>query len=213
MVTSWAASAERDIRVTGLQGVSRELQVELFRKGIHFLIAIVPILAGINIAMTMALLGAGTIIYTYAEHKRSQGFAIAFISAVTSAASRPRDLGKFVLGPVTLGMGAMIALLLYPEPAATVAIYALAFGDGFSSIVGKMFGRVKIPLTGGKTFAGSAACFVVVFGIAYRVSGRISTAIILAVAATLLEALPTGDLDNIILPVGTGFVANQLLMG
>jgi len=203
----------RPARVQSFEGLSRELQVEFFRKGIHLFIAIVPFLARLDVAMTMAMLAAGTIIYTYAEHVRSQGREIALISAMTNAASRPRDMGKFVLGPVTLGLGAMIALLLYPEPAASIAIYALAFGDGFSSIVGKMVGRWRIPLTGGKTFAGSAACFSAVFLVVLRLTGKPTIAAVLGGTATLLEALPTGDLDNILLPVGTGFVASQLLAG
>ncbi len=201
----------RPVRVQGFEGLSRELQVEFFRKGIHLFIAFVPFLARLDITMTMAVLGVGTIIYAYAEHLRSQGREIALISAMTSAASRPRDMGKFVLGPVTLGLGAMIALLLYPEPAASIAIYALAFGDSFSSIVGKMVGRRRIPLTGGKTFAGSAACFSAVFLVVLRLTGKPIIAALLGGTATLIEVLPSGDLDNILLPVGTGFVASQLL--
>ncbi len=208
-----ASSVVRSGRVHGFLSVSRELQGELLRKTIHLFIAAVPFLARVDLAMTMALLAAGTIVYTYAELKRTQGFVVALISPITSAASRPRDVGKFVFGPVTLSMGAMIALLLYPEPAATIAIFALAFGDGLSSVVGKLFGRLRIPLTGGKTFAGSGVCFLAVFMIAYRVSGRLSAGLAVGASAAVLEALPTGDLDNIILPVGTGFVASQLLLG
>lgn len=207
-----APAAGRAIRLRGLQGISRELQVEFFRKGIHFFIAVVPLLARFDVAATMAILAGGTLIYAYAEHLRSDGRRIAFISAITSAASRPRDRGKFVLGPVTLGIGAMTALLLYPEPAASIAIYALAFGDGLSSIVGKIVGGLRIPFTGGKTFAGSAACFAAVFFVALKYTGKVEIAVPLGAAATLLEALPTGDLDNIILPVGTGFLASQLIV-
>jgi hypothetical protein len=34
---------------------------------------------------------------------------------------------------------------------------------------------------------------------------------VIAVAATFLEALPTDDMDNIILPVGVGMIATLLL--
>ena len=100
----------------------------------------------------------------------------------------------------------MLALMLYPEPAAAVAIYALAFGDGFSSLFGKVFGRVRIPLTGGKTFAGSLACLISVFIAGYSVTGNLRAAVIISAAATFLEALPSRDLDNLILPVGTGLI-------
>ena len=194
-----------------LSGVSREVQTELYRKSIHLLIAVVPFLASIHLSGTLLTLGLGIVAYTYAETLRLTGTEVFIISRVTVIASRPRDDGRFVLGPVTLGIGAMLALLLYPEPAASIAIFALAFGDGFSSLVGKLFGRTRLPFTGGKTIAGSAACFVAVFVASYTVLEHAPAAFIIAVAATLFEALPTQDLDNVLLPVGTGLVAMQTI--
>ena len=191
--------------------IAQEIRVELFRKTIHILVAIVPFLAAINTGFTLALLGAGTIVYTVAEMLRNRGRSVFLISKITEMASREQDRGKFVLGPITLGIGAMLALLLYPEPAATIAIFALAFGDGLSSLVGKMFGTVRIPFTGGKTIVGSATCFLAVFLATSRFSVSIAVALVIAFSATALEALPSRDLDNVILPVGTGLVASQLI--
>ncbi len=203
---------------TGLQfapaGTSvriNELRTELLRKAIHLLIAAVPFLAAFSIVATLALLAAGTIFYTIAEYLRSRGHELFLISRITILASRDRDRGRFVLGPITLGVGAMLALLLYPDPSATIAIFALAFGDSVSSLIGKLYGSATIPLTGGKTYAGSFACFLAVLFIAYRVTGNLVFSIIIAVAATVLEALPSRDLDNILMPVGTGFIASQLM--
>ena len=109
-----------------------------------------------------------------------------------------------------IGLGALLALMLYPERAAFIAIYALAFGDGISSIAGKLFGRREIPFTGGKTFAGSLACFMTVFLAACILYGNVPVAFCIALTATVLEALPAKDFDNVLIPVGTGFVAQQL---
>lgn len=188
-----------------------EIRIELLRKSIHVLVAIVPFLATINVTFTMILLAVGTVFYCSTEYLRSKGYEIFLISRITVLASRYRDRGRFVLGPITLGIGAMLALMLYPEPAATIAILALAFGDSISSLVGKLFGRLKIPLTGGKTYAGSSACFFVVLFVALRITSSMALAIPIAIAATVLEALPTRDLDNILMPVGTGFIASELI--
>ena len=188
-----------------------EFQVELFRKTIHLLIAFVPSFAAFDPTLTLSVLAAGTMFYSYAELLRLTGRPVFLVSPVTAIASREGDKGHFVLGPVTLGLGAMIALMLYPEPAAAIAIYALAFGDGLSSLVGKAFGRVRMPLTGGKTVVGSATCFAAVFVVALAFTDDVLSSAIIAGAATILEVLPTGDLDNILVPVGTGFVASQLL--
>ncbi len=191
--------------------IPSEITVELYRKSIHLLVAAVPVLASIHLFATIAFLGFGVAAYAGAEMLRMQGTEVFIISRITVVSSRARDKGHFVLGPVTLALGAMLALLLYPEPAASIAIYALAFGDGFSSLVGKLFHSARIPFTGGKTVAGSGACFMAVFVSTLSVLGNPLPAFVIAAAATAFESLPTQDLDNILLPVGTGIVALQLV--
>jgi dolichol kinase len=105
----------------------------------------------------------------------------------------------------------MASLLIYPHPAATVAIYALAFGDGFSGLVGRIWGRHPIPVLGGKTFIGSFACFFAVFVSALGVLGDPMDAFLVATAATAVEALPLGDIDNLAVPLVSGYVAAVLL--
>jgi dolichol kinase len=188
------------------------LQVELFRKAIHVSIAIVPALAAVSMSLANSVLLIGMTIYVAAESARRGGVTVSVISRLTVLAARGREEDAFVLGPVTLGLGALAALQLYPEPAASIAIYALAFGDSAASIVGTAFGRLKIPFTGGKSVAGSVACCVVVFVAALRITGRPGAAGIIALAAAAVEAAPTRDFDNLILPAGTGLVAAYLLL-
>jgi dolichol kinase len=156
----------------------------------------------------MALLALGTLFYTYAEVQRNSGVQVPVISRITELASRERDLNRFVLGPITLGIGAMLALLLYPDPAASIAIYALAFGDGLAGLVGKFVGRVTLPATGGKTLEGSLACAAAVAVSSYAVLPIPAVVIATTVTATLLEVLPSGDADNLILPVGVGLAVS-----
>ncbi|HEB10947.1 MAG TPA: phosphatidate cytidylyltransferase [Spirochaetales bacterium] len=192
--------------------VGEQVQIELIRKSLHLLISIVPLLAVMNKELTMLLLASGTLFYAYAEQLRLLGSPVFIISSLTVSASRYRDRGRFVLGPVTLGIGAMLALLLYPAPAAAIAIYALAFGDSAASLMGKLIGGLRIPLTSGKTAAGSLSCFLVVLWVTFRVTGSAEISFIIAITATLLEVLPSGDLDNLLLPVGTGMVATYILL-
>ena len=192
-------------------GTRSAIQIELFRKAIHLAIAVVPTIASLDVLAAAGLLGVGIAIYIAAEQARITGVRVAVISDITVLALRERDRHGFALGPVTLGLGAMLALLLYPEPAASMAIYALAFGDSAAGVVGTAFGRVKIPFTGGKSVAGSLACCLVVLAIALRITGNAPASVAIAVAAALLEAAPTHDYDNLILPVGAGLVAVYVL--
>jgi len=188
-----------------------ELRIEFIRKGIHLSIGFVPTLASIDLTATLILLGFGTLAYTLCESLRMSGRSVPIISKLTFLAARRRDAGKFVMGPITLGLGAMLSLLLYPNPAASLAIYALAFGDGLSSLVGKSFGSIRLPFTGGKSLEGSMTCLLAVFFAGYALSGDIIRSLGIAVAATFIEAAPLKDLDNIVMPVLTGAVAVLLL--
>jgi len=181
-----------------------EIKTEIVRKAIHFLIALTPSMAAVNRPITVLLLMIGTLGYTFMEYLRLSGVKIPVFSSLTRMASRPRDAGRFVMGPVTLGLGALLALLLYPSPVASIAIYALAFGDGFASLAGKFFGKWRPAFLYGKSVEGSLACFTATLISAYAVSGNMRIAFTAAFTAMVVEALPVEDYDNLILPVTVG---------
>jgi dolichol kinase len=189
----------------------RELKTEIVRKSIHFLIALSPLMASYNRLFTILFLMAGTLFYVYLESLRLAGVKVPFVSALTSAASRFRDQGRFVLGPVTLGLGALLALLLYPLPAASIAIYALAFGDGFASLAGKLLGQIRPRFLFGKSLEGSSVCFIAVYMATFCLSGDLRVSCIAALTAAAVEALPLEDIDNLAIPVTVGLVAQLIL--
>ena len=193
-----------------IRAVSDEVRIELLRKSIHLLIAFVPAIASVNLGFAVGLLASGVLFYAACEGLRIEGWRVPIVSKVTILAARRRDGNGYVLGPVTLGLGALLSLLLYPNPAASIAIYALAFGDGLSSLVGKTFGSVRLPFTGGKSLEGSLACMAATFVAAYALTGNAPKSLVIAVAAMVVEAAPTKDLDNIILPVSVGALAALL---
>ena len=201
--SSLRVAAKAKSRATGYD----EITTELFRKSIHMLVAFVPALASINIELTQFFLAAAVIIYSVCELMRLNGRQVLLISGITAAASRERDKGQLVLGPITLAVGAMLALMLYPLKAAEIAIYALAFGDSAASIVGKFFGRIVIPGFGKKTLEGALSCFSVVFIVTLVISRNVSGAFLIAAVTTLIELIPVKDLDNLLIPVGAGLAA------
>jgi phytol kinase len=206
METTLAAAKERSV-ARSFKSLTDELRIEVLRKGIHLLIGFVPALASINLGLAMGLLASGVLTYAFCESLRLRGIEVPLVSRVTAMAARRRDSGKFVLGPITLGVGALLSLLLYPNPAASIAIYALAFGDGLSSLVGKAFGTIKLPFTRGKSLEGSLTCLCAVFVSALALTGDAPRSLAVAFAATVVEAVPTKDFDNILLPVLTGAAA------
>ncbi len=214
---AWILLDEHRMSELSLRALTRNIDSsvvrgELTRKSLHLLIAFVPVIADtIGLVSAFVLLAAGTLFYAASEEVRTRGGNVAVISAITRLAARPRDRDRYVLGPVTLALGAMLALLLYPAVAARIAIFALAFGDSASSLVGRLFGRVRIPGSGGKSLEGSLACVGAV-ALAARMSGaQPGAAMVLGLTAAATEILPLGDFDNVAIPMTVGLVATLSL--
>ena len=183
---------------------SKTIVKELFRKSIHLCSSFVPLFFSYNYWLTVYGLLGVVVLYYFCELARLEGHPVILISRITETASRQRDEYKFVLGPVTLVFGIVLAALLIPLPYAKVGIFALAFGDGLASLAGKLFGRIKLPHTGGKTLEGSLTCFAAVFISTMIVCQRPVVSFLVALLAMLIEVLPLGDWDNMIIPVATG---------
>jgi dolichol kinase len=189
----------------------REISIEFTRKSIHLLIAFVPVLLSLSKFLTVLLLVGGIIVYCVFETLRMRGYSIPIISALTARAARLRDNGRFVTGPVTLGLGALLAVILFPQRPASIAIYILAFADGLSSLVGKTIGRIRLPYTQGKSLEGSITCFTCSFIPSFLISDRLGASLVIALISTLVEAAPTKDWDNILLPLTAG--ATAMILG
>ena len=167
-------------------------------------------MAAISLPATVVALLAGILCYTFMEVLRLSGVKVPLVSALTNIASRPRDMGHFVFGPVALGIGALLTLILFPAPVASIAIYALAFGDGFAGLIGKLFGTCRLACLSGKSIEGSLACFTATYFCAYFVSKNFIVALIAAVTAMTIEAMPLEDYDNIALPLAVGAVVQMV---
>ena len=184
---------------------------ELFRKSIHICSSFVPFFLQLAYWPVIGLLIAAVILYTISEILRSHNIEIPLISKITEIAARKRDENHFVLGPVTLVCGILIAALLLPLDYARVGIFALAFGDGLASLMGKLFGKITIPGAHGKTVAGSLTCFFAVFISTFCCCGCCFTSLLIALAALFIEVLPLADFDNMIIPPAIGMIYALLI--
>lgn len=184
-----------------------ELLVEVFRKTIHLSSALTIVFAERWYTLTVAGIIGISILYCVSEFLRMRGHELYLIAQITRYASRARDKGRFVLGPLTLAGGVLAALLLFPIHTAKIAIFALAFGDGLASLVGKRFGKIRLAFFKDKTVAGSLACFAAVFLSAFAVSGSFWKSLILGIAGACIEMLPLKDYDNLLIPIAIGFIA------
>ena len=196
--------------------VAGELKAEIGRKAIHLLIALVPTIAALidktGPSNTALLLMAGVLIYTGAESMRFLGFSLPLISSVTSVVLRRREQGRFALAPVTLGLGALLALILFPPQAAATAIYALAFGDSAASLIGKGLGRIRPAFLSGKSIEGCLACFAASALAAFLVFHDWKIAAAVGAASMVVDSLPFHEFDNLLLPLTAGLAAVVVCM-
>jgi len=187
------------------------LSKEFFRKTIHICTAFVPFLLHFSKIPVICLLALVGMFYIITESLRVKGHTIPFISAITAAAARKRDENKFVLGPVTLVIGVLSSALIWNEIPAAVGILSLAFGDGLASLAGKTFGKVKIPLTQGKTAAGSLTCFFAIFCASWFVTHNSFVSLMVACIGAFIEVLPLKDFDNLLIPIVIGGIVQAIL--
>ena len=183
---------------------SKTILKEVFRKSIHLCSSVVPWFFAAYYWYTVYGLLIIVSLYYFCELARLEGHPVPLVSLITETASRQRDECKFVLGPVTLVLGIVFAALVLPLPCAKIGIFALAFGDGLASLAGKLFGRIKIPHTGGKTLEGSLTCFTAVFISTFLVSRNLIVSLLVALLAMVIEVFPLGDWDNMLIPAATG---------
>jgi len=115
-----------------------------------------------------------------------------------------------------------ILLFIFPQDKiwiVALAIVALVYGDGFASLIGSKFGKIKFHVYGGeKSLEGSITMFVVVAVVSvfvwmfYLSLGYVLPTFnfwyILAIAAvaTICEAISYGGIDNITVPSVTALL-------
>ena len=192
--------------------ISYTLKKEFFRKTIHMLAAFIPFFYYFYQSIVMTSLLLITLLYFISEILRIKRIHIPLIFQITEIASRSKDRGKIMLGPITLSMGIFLSLTFFDYREAVIAIFAVAFGDGVATLFGKTIGGWKIPFTFGKTFSGTSGCFVVLFIVFLACGLNINQAVFLALSASIIEVFPTGDYDNLLIPVITGFIAEKLFL-
>jgi len=119
------------------------------------------------------------------------------------------------------------------SPAAVVALSSLCAGDGLADVAGRRWGKGALgalPWSGGKTLAGSLACFGgswaasvgmvaylracgVGLGVGELSAWRLAAGCAqCALAATLVESLPVREIDNLTVPAVAALVSKIALV-
>ena len=187
-----------------------KVQQEVFRKSIHIVGFVVPFMAiALGITVAALFIIAISALYCISEYLRLKGRNFPVLTTITSLAMRTSYNGevsdRFVKAPLYFACGIFVSLLLFPAPFNYIAIAVVTLGDGTAAIVGRLYGRTRIPYLH-KTVEGTLAGLVCAFaGSLLFVSPMI--ALIAASVGMLVELLSWRINDNLTVPLIAGLSA------
>jgi dolichol kinase len=157
-----------------------------------------------NVLTIILLIGLG-LSAAYRHHP------IPVIHEILQLFERPKDIATFPgRGPIFLILGALLALLLFPIDIAKAAIVILAVGDSVSHIVGRYFGKTRVPFSKNKMLEGTVVSIVfstlsallfVDFGMAF-----LASLITVSVESVYPEKIARYIDDNLVVPLLAGAI-------
>lgn len=148
--------------------------------------------------------------------------------SAVQAMSRSGDRREILRGPLYYGLIFVLLTIIYwyDSPIGMVALMLMCGGDGLADIVGRRFGRVKLPWNKAKSWAGSAGMFfggwltsLIVLAL-FVWAGIFPNPLvsyllplgIIALVGTIIESLPFHDIDNITITLATLATGHLLLI-
>lgn len=173
-----------------------------YRPIIHALSLAVPIVVeGTSRNVSVALLLAITAGFTISELVRFKGSKVPLITPFTLRMSRPEEQVHFIIKPIYLAIGIIVALLIFPKNIAFASIIIVGVGDPVAAYVGRKIGHLHV---GQKTLEGFMGGLITSSLIASLFVSPVA-AFVGSVAAMCLELLGIID-DNLTMPIGAGVV-------
>jgi phytol kinase len=133
--------------------------------------------------------------------------------AAVEAMSRSGDRREILRGPLFYGIVFVAVTMIYwkDSPIGILALMLMCGGDGLADVIGRRFGKSRLPWNAGKSWLGSLGMFfggwLFSLGVlsAYLalglfpgdLSGYLLPVTVIALAGTLVESLPLRDIDNL----------------
>lgn len=141
------------------------------------------------------------------------GLGVIKDESAVKAMSRTGDRREILRGPLFYGIIFVIVTILfwYDTPTGIVALMLMCGGDGLADILGRRYGKSKLPWSHNKSWVGSAGmlvggwvfsvCIMLIFVLLNLFPGPFQIYLLaislIALVGTLVESLPIKDLDNI----------------
>jgi dolichol kinase len=170
---------------------------ELLRQLIHASGVFIVVLSYYLKPNALILIAALTLILVVLLFELDKKYNLPFFSYIFQRCKRHDDERGFIY--FFVGIILTLVIFNFNMSVANAAILILLFGDAASTLIGRKYGKTKIPFNSLKTIEGSLAFFLVGF-ILSLTQVPMGTAFLGAVAGALTEAYSPID-DNIPIPL------------
>jgi len=191
------------------------LVIESYRKFLHFLLIIIPIIfILLGRKTTIMILAPIAVIVVGLDYMRRNNPAIHNIFVkIFGYVLRPHELeGNKLCGASWVALGAVINFALFPKEIAVTGFLILVISDALASLVGKAVPSDKFyekSISGSAAFFVSALAILIGCGIFYHAPFSFYLfGIFMVFCVTIIEARPsfTGIDDNFTIPIVFGVV-------
>ncbi|XP_078443734.1 phytol kinase 1 VTE5 isoform X2 [Wolffia australiana] len=217
------------VRVVDVVARRLSLEQKVSRKVVHILSGVLfmsswPIFSSATEARVFASLipllnGILLVIY---------GFSLAKNEGLVKSVSRGGKAEELLRGPLYYVFVLMFCVLVFwrDSPTGIISLSMMSGGDGFADIMGRKYGKAKLPYNNQKSWVGSICMltsgFSLSMGMLFYFSSlgylqlewdQVATKVaLIALAATVVESLPITDFidDNISVPLCCILVASLL---
>ena len=143
------------------------------------------------------------------------GLSILKDDAAVQAMTRTGNPREILRGPLLYGIIFVVCTIAFwrTSPVGILALMLMCGGDGLADIIGRRYGRAKLPFNPQKSWAGSAAMFLggfifaLVFVFLFQALGYYALpydalnitlrVLLIAFVAALVEMLPIESIDNL----------------
>ena len=195
------AAKEMKVKKGGKKGnVGWNLEKEIRRQALHIVFggAIIASAVFFGMALAVTLLAGALAIGIVGVGLVMLGCPVPFAHEILDTFERKGVIpGK---GAMHYASGCLLLMTLAPASFALAMVAVLAFGDGASTIVGRTWGKNKLPWNSKKSWAGTAAFFA--FGAASAAFFiPLASALAYSLVLALIETIPAEIDDNLLVPV------------
>lgn len=149
-----------------------------------------------------------TLIVISVSYLTIKGVKIPFVGFIIENFGRKGEIPA--RGSIFFLIGSLISLFVFNSFIASISILILVLHDSFATLIGKEFGKRKIPHNKNKTIEGSISGMIISF-IVVSLFLPLELAFIAVLAAGIIESIDFKMDDNLLIPLASGFVIYLLL--